>query len=336
MRTKLRRRFPFVTGFVLAVLCGGQISLPAVPADSAPADAPSKFFSPVLQAKTASAAWEELSVGTHPPPTPAAWETTPPTTSDRQKFYLPFVHAVEDRAKDFYTRFASDTNASKAKFIEFRFLLIAQQLGDTGQKARADAVESSVLNDPTIKGDEHFQMLWMVAQNSEPEKALPLLKQIAGGAAPAEMKEAATGLLKQMEAIGKPMALQFTAVDGRSVDVSKLKGRVVMIDFWATWCGPCVGEVPNVKKTYEALHPKGFEIVGISLDKDKDKLTQFTAEHSMPWPQYFDGQFWQNKYARQFGINSIPAMWLIDKKGDLRTMNGREDLEGQVQKLLAE
>jgi peroxiredoxin len=130
--------------------------------------------------------------------------------------------------------------------------------------------------------------------------------------------------------------IQFTAVDGRSVDLAKLKGKVVLIDFWATWCGPCVGEVPNVKKTYDQFHSKGFEIVGISLDKDKDKLTDFTASHKMEWPQFFDGMFWQNKYARQFAIESIPAMWLIDKKGNLRDMDAREDLNGGVQKLLAE
>ena len=97
-----------------------------------------------------------------------------------------------------------------------------------------------------------------------------------------------------------------------------------------------MGEVPDVKKTYDQFHANGFEIVGISLDKDKDKLTQFVANHKMEWPQFFDGLYWQNKYARQFGIESIPAMWLIDKKGALRVVDARADLSGAVQRLLAE
>jgi len=120
------------------------------------------------------------------------------------------------------------------------------------------------------------------------------------------------------------------------VDLATLKGKVVMVDFWATWCGPCVGEVPNVKAAYKRLHANGFEIVGISLDSEKDKLENFVKENDMAWPQYFDGQGWTNKISMRYGINSIPAMWLVDKQGKLRDMNGRDGLEEKVQKLLAE
>src|SRR2546428_11372592 len=82
--------------------------------------------------------------------------------------------------------------------------------------------------------------------------------------------------------------VKFTAVDGREVDLAKLKGKVVLVDFWATWCGPCVGEVPHVVETYKKFHDKGFEIVGISLDQNKDALVNFTKSHGMTWPQYFD------------------------------------------------
>jgi peroxiredoxin len=94
--------------------------------------------------------------------------------------------------------------------------------------------------------------------------------------------------------------------------------------------------MPNVVAAYENLHPKGFEIVGISFDEDKDALQKFVAKQKVPWPQYFDGKGWQNKYGQQFGINSIPAMWLVDKNGNLRDTNARGDLAGKVEKLLAE
>jgi hypothetical protein len=76
--------------------------------------------------------------------------------------------------------------------------------------------------------------------------------------------------------------------------------------------------------------------VGISLDQDKSALEKFTKEKGMTWPQYFDGLVWNNKISQQYGINAIPAMWLVDKQGNLTDMNARGDLEGKVSKLLAQ
>jgi thiol-disulfide isomerase/thioredoxin len=129
--------------------------------------------------------------------------------------------------------------------------------------------------------------------------------------------------------------VKFTALDGRDMDLAKLKGKVVLIDFWATWCGPCVAEVPNVVDTYNRFHDKGFEIIGISLDHDKDALAGFIRDHGMVWPQYFDGKGWDNDIARKHGVRSIPAMWLVDKEGNITTKNGRSGLAGQVEKLLS-
>jgi thiol-disulfide isomerase/thioredoxin len=181
-----------------------------------------------------------------------------------------------------------------------------------------------------------FDMLLTVAVNSETDKARALLKEIAASKASDEVKAAAASQMKKFDALGKPLVLQFTAVDGREVDVATWKGKVVLLDFWATWCAPCVGEVPRVVETYEKFHAKGFEIAGISLDREKSKLTEFVAGHKMAWPQFYDGLFWENKYAQQFGIESIPAMWLIDKQGNLRDLDARTDLSGKVEKLLGE
>lgn len=132
----------------------------------------------------------------------------------------------------------------------------------------------------------------------------------------------------------KPLDLKFTAVDGTAIDLAKLRGKVVLVDFWATWCPPCREEVPNVVAAYNKYHDKGFEIVGISLDQNKDSLLAFTKEHGMVWPQYFDGDGWENKVSKNFGITEIPTMWLVGKDGKVLTTNAREDLAGQVGKAL--
>jgi thiol-disulfide isomerase/thioredoxin len=187
------------------------------------------------------------------------------------------------------------------------------------------------------KRPEIMQMLLEIAGDAEGEKARALLLEITNSAAASdEIKQSAAGELRKLDFVGKPVDLRFTAVDGREVDVSKMKGKVVLIDFWATWCMPCVGEIPHVKEAYDKNHAKGFEIVGVSLDQEKGSLTEFVSGHNMAWPQYFDGEGWDNKLAGQFGITSIPAMWLIDKKGNLRDLHARSDLSGKVEKLLAE
>jgi thiol-disulfide isomerase/thioredoxin len=150
-----------------------------------------------------------------------------------------------------------------------------------------------------------------------------------------------------------PLDLAFRAADGRDVDLKKLHGKVVLIDFWATWCVPCIEEIPNVKKVYEAYHDKGFEVIGITLENPRlapndtesqkpekleaarKRMLAFTEKHGMPWPQYFDGKWWKNDLARRYAIESIPAMFLLDKEGRLVSTNARgPKLEAEVKRLL--
>ncbi|HET7535549.1 MAG TPA: TlpA disulfide reductase family protein, partial [Candidatus Didemnitutus sp.] len=156
--------------------------------------------------------------------------------------------------------------------------------------------------------------------------------------------EAKKGLI---EALRAPLELKFKAIDGRDVDLAQLRGKVVLVDFWATWCGPCVREIPNVVATYGKYHDKGFEIVGISFDqapdaakpakrqKTAEQVAAFTQAKNMPWPQYYDGLYWNNAFGKQYGIRAIPAMFLVDQKGMIISTNARgKKLESEVKRLL--
>jgi peroxiredoxin len=125
-------------------------------------------------------------------------------------------------------------------------------------------------------------------------------------------------------------------VTGKPLSIADYKGKVVLLDFWATWCVPCVHEMPNVIKTYQAHHEQGLEIIGVSLDKGQKDLTSFTSKKNMPWPQYFDGLQWQNKLVVKYGVTSIPATFLLDGQGTIigKDLRG-EDLEQAVAKALA-
>jgi thiol-disulfide isomerase/thioredoxin len=166
-------------------------------------------------------------------------------------------------------------------------------------------------------------------ENFDPDAARLIFEEVAKDEDP-DIAQAARNGLELMQLRNQPLELTFTAVDGKKFDLADLRGKVVLLDFWATWCPPCLEEVPQLVETYGKFKDRGFEIVGISLDSDRGALEKFTAANQMTWPQFFDGKGWENELAQRFKIQSVPTMWLLGRDGKLVDPSPRGRLEQAV------
>lgn len=147
--------------------------------------------------------------------------------------------------------------------------------------------------------------------------------------------KAKVDILKQV-AIGQP-APDFTlnTPEGTPLSLSSLKGKVVVIDFWASWCGPCRRENPHMVEIYKELSPKGVEFLGVSLDKDEAKWLKAIEDDGLIWKHVSDLKYWNSAAAKLYGVNGIPCTYLIDQNGTIvaKKVFG-DELKAEIEKLL--
>jgi peroxiredoxin len=129
--------------------------------------------------------------------------------------------------------------------------------------------------------------------------------------------------------------LSLPDLNGKMVSLSEMKGKIVLIDFWASWCGPCRHNNPRLIKLYKKYHGKGLEIYGVSLDEDVDSWKKAVIHDKLAWVQVIDDRGWEALSASKYGVEMIPSSFLIDRQGVIRTINAEgAELENSVRDLL--
>lgn len=145
----------------------------------------------------------------------------------------------------------------------------------------------------------------------------------------------ARGAARRLESVGKPLALAGSGIDGRAVTLQSLRGKPVLVHYWATWCEPCKVDIAQIRELYAKYGPKKFAVVGISLDTDKNALAKFLAAKPIPWPQLHESGGLDGPLAEELGVLTLPTMLLLDAQGNVVDRNlVISDLEKKLEGLV--
>jgi thiol-disulfide isomerase/thioredoxin len=191
------------------------------------------------------------------------------------------------------------------------------------------------------KSDEAPEVLLQLASanefNAEEDKAKEEYRKLSQAFPDTPAGKKATGALRRLELDGKELSLKGTGLDGQTVDVASMRGKPVVIFFWASWADPAKHEVPELNKLVESHRKDGLEIVGVSLDNERSSLEAAVKELGMSWPQIFEAGGMDGRLASEFGIISLPTMFLVDTEGKVvnRNLRTASEVERSLEKVLA-
>jgi thiol-disulfide isomerase/thioredoxin len=226
---------------------------------------------------------------------------------------------------------------SKTDVLYERALAIA--LSNEMAPERDMAIEQFIQSAP--KDDRGPYLLTLAADKCEEQAAkLKIFNRIITDYAGTYSALSAAGSIRRIEGVGKRFELEFTdAISGKLVSMKDFAGKVVVIDFWATWCGPCIAEMPKKKEIYSKYKARGVEFIGVSLDIPEskgglDKLKAFVNDNDIPWPQLYQGKGWKSEFSTSWGVNFVPTLFIIDADGKLHSTDARLKLDSLIPELL--
>ncbi|HEX9046036.1 MAG TPA: TlpA disulfide reductase family protein [Verrucomicrobiae bacterium] len=243
---------------------------------------------------------------------------------------------------------AQSTNAAPSPEAQFRQLVQGIQMkAKSGENTEADyadeiktfdrliAATKGTNNELAAKIEYMKSILYVELLNNE-DKAAEILHQLVADFPATTIAQEAQNAVHVMDAkkIQETLApatvfpdFSVKDTDGKPLSVSAFKGKVVLLDFWATWCPNCVQQMPNVMALYQKHHKDGFEIIGVNMDSEPAALAAYLKKAGgMTWPQYFDGGRWTNALAVKYGVTAIPFTVLIGPDGRIigKNLAGRE------------
>ena len=212
----------------------------------------------------------------------------------------------------------------------------------------ASVVEFIKEGEPDVKQlDMLLDVIRILEQMRDEQFSKPLLAELiphfrnSKSGVVQQMVTRLEGMARRLNLPGNQMELKGTLLDGAELDWESYRGKVVLVDFWATWCGPCRQEVPNVLRLYRAYHEKGFEVVGVSLDSRREQAESYIEQYDVPWPNLFseneNERSWEHPMAIHYGVTGIPLAILIDRDGTVVSLLARGgNLARELRRLLGE
>lgn len=255
-----------------------------------------------------------------------------------------------DEAMDLVQEYKADKRPAVARMAEnFWTPIRIINLPQMDAKARAAFIDELVATVAKSKFSEQstgniVNLASALLKNGHPDEAGTIydsLAEIASESTDPKIRPNAERFLamgRYLRLPGKKMHLEGKLLTGEMLDWESYRGKVVLVDYWATWCGPCLQELPNVKANYNKYHSKGFEVVAVNLDESRKAVERFVAQEKLPWPQLFDekkGTTWKHPMALYYAINSVPTAILVDKEGTVVSMQAYgAELSKQLEKLL--
>lgn len=249
------------------------------------------------------------------------------------------VHQCVDAARDWVA--ASQTDADRAE-AHLRLAIALQRQGVAEKKSKCltescDEFKTALTLQPNFAAVHFPYGVSLARLNQDDAARAEFTAFVAQDSSHPDLTERARRYIDRIDLARATMAPAFsvTTMDGQHVSLDSLAGKVVLIDFWATWCAPCRQALPHIQKIAHQFQDQPLVILSVSLDNNEDKWRDFIAKNGMTWLQYRDGSF-EGPIARLFAVNAIPSTFTIDADGVLEDQHvGDASIEGKLKKLLA-